>query len=80
MMLIPFEPALPFTVGQIIVWYMLMGFCASLGVWATALCKHPTWTKGIIGGLLGIVFYCVLSWLLQSEASMEFGKILNKIP
>lgn len=79
MTLIPFEPVIPFTLGSLIVWYMLLLFCASLGALVTVFCESVTNTKIAIGSLWGASFYYALSWLFQSRMMMEFAGIFKAV-
>lgn len=78
MTLIPFEPVIPFTLGSLIVWYMLLLFCASLGALITVFCESVTNTKIAIGSLYGGSFYYALSWLFQSRMKVEFAGIFKR--
>lgn len=75
----PFEPAFSITLGQIIIWYMLLIFSGAMGALGTVVCKNLTNIKLIVGILLGILWYYSLSWLFQSRASMEFAHIFNTV-
>lgn len=75
----PFEPAFSITLGQIIVWYMLLIFSGAMGALGTAFYKNPTNTKLIVGILLGMLWYYSLSWLFQSRASMEIAQVFNTV-
>jgi hypothetical protein len=77
--MIPFEPALAFTVGKLIVWYMGLILCGALGALGSALCKRLTNTKIVTGFLLGAGWYYCFTWIFQSKVSMEFGKIFNTV-
>jgi hypothetical protein len=76
-MFIPFEPAIPFTLYNLIVWYMLMLMCGCVGVVGSMSCNPITYTKASIGFLCGIGFYYALSWLFQSRAAMALGPIFD---
>lgn len=79
MSFIPFEPALSFTLGSLVIWYLVLILCGVLGALGSAFCNHPTNTKIVIGSLLGMGCYYCFTWLFQSRASMEFGKIVNTV-
>lgn len=77
--MIPFEPAIAYTIGSLIVWYMGLILCGALGALGSAFCKRPTNTRIVIGALLGMGCYYCFTWLFQSRASMEFGKVFNTV-
>lgn len=78
--MLPFEPAFSITLGQLIVWYMLLAFCSTLGVLgAISYSRTVTGIRLIIGALLGAGGYYAFSWLFQSKASMEFAHIFNTV-